>query len=369
VHRNGLRAALALEDGFVIEGRGFGSPGLVTGEVVFNTGMVGYTESITDPSYWGQILIQTYPLIGNYGVSRDHFQSDRPKIRGFVVHELCKYPSHWSCELTLDEWLRKEGVPGIEQVDTRMLTKRIRTKGTMLGALQVSYKPIDLDALKKIAKEAEDPNKRDLASEVSCSRDYWIGDGDLRVALIDCGVKNSIIKYLVEISHFRLHILPINSDIERILSGDIRGIVVSNGPGDPSVLKYLIRNVRKLDQMGYPLMGICLGLQIISLALGGLTHKLKFGHRGQNHPVKTVDGHAFITSQNHGYAVDESSIDSSELQVTMWNANDGTVEGIKDRNNRIYAVQFHPEASPGPLDTLHVFKIFRKIVEEADKIG
>ncbi|MGQ9513568.1 MAG: glutamine-hydrolyzing carbamoyl-phosphate synthase small subunit [Thermoproteota archaeon] len=354
-----------LDDGTLLTGFGFGSSGLVTGEVVFNTGMVGYTESITDPSYHGQILIQTYPLIGNYGVCRDHFESDSPKIEGYVVRELCRQPSHWSSELSLDDWLAESSVPGIEGVDTRFLTRKIRTYGTMLGALKVfdHEEPFDPNSLKRLLGHIEDPNKRDLVREVATDRVIWYNEsGKVVIAVVDCGVKRSIIKSLVR-RGAKVALVPPSLKYDEILSLGVKGVVLSNGPGDAKFVPYVIETTRCLMDLDIPILGICLGIQILALASGGDTYKLKFGHRGQNHPVLDLrTGKAYITSQNHGFAVDPSSLSNTEFEVTMINANDRTVEGMKHKRKSIMAVQFHPEASPGPLDTQYIFDDFLKEV-------
>lgn len=354
-------ALLVLEDGSLFRGYGFGALGRVEGEVVFNTGMVGYPESITDPSYKGQILIQTYPLIGNYGVCPRHFESDAPRIEGFVVRNLCREPSHWASELSLDEWLERSGVPGIEGVDTRLLTKKIRVHGTMLGILRTYGRgdEPDIDQLLEEVKCVEDPNKRDLVAEVATHETvkHDVG-GRYEVVLIDCGVKRSIITSLSNRGLNVMRVPPVTRPDE-ILDLNPDGIVVSNGPGDPKMVPCVINALRELIPTRIPLLGICLGTQLVALALGGDTYKLKFGHRGQNHPcLKVGTNQAFITSQNHGYVVSPESLEGTGLRVDLVNANDRTVEGISHDEFPLYAVQFHPEASPGPLDTQHVFDRF-----------
>ena len=355
------KAILVLEDGTLVTGYGFGSTCKAYGEVVFNTGMVGYVESITDPSYQGQILVQTYPLIGNYGVCPEHFESDKPKITGYVIRELCLEPNHWASRKTLDEWLRESGIPGICGVDTRMLTKKLRVKGVMLGILQVYEhgEDVDVEKLVKEAKNIPDPNKRDLAKEVSTRRIIKHNvNGKYNVALIDCGVKRSIIRNLLA-RGLNVTQYPIETPADIIISDKPDGILLSNGPGDPKMVSYLIKNVVKLIETGIPIFGICLGCQILALAFGGDTYKLKFGHRGQNHPALDLkDGvKCYITSQNHGYAVNPYSL-PSDVEVTFINANDKTVEGIRHKNLPVFAVQFHPEASPGPYDTEFFFDEF-----------
>lgn len=358
-------AILVLEDGTVVQGAGFGAFTKTSGEVVFNTGMVGYTEALTDPSYHGQILVQTYPLIGNYGVSRSHFESDGPKVRGYVIHELCREPSHWSAEMTLDEWLERSGVPGIEGVDTRMLTKKIRVKGTLLGVLIVRERGDlpDLEELKREAKTVPDPNKRALAYEVSTSqvKNYDVKDGK-DVVLVDCGVKSSIITNVLARGYNVIQVPP-KTSAAKILDMEPEAVVLSNGPGDPKMCKEVIETTTTLIHEGTPLLGICLGSQIIGLSLGGDTYKLKFGHRGHNHSCLDVKtGRCYITSQNHGYVLDAKTLETSGLRINMIHANDRTVEGIEHQTLPIKAVQFHPEVSPGPLDTNFYFdQFFREL--------
>ncbi len=354
-------AVLVLEDGDIFIGTGFGAITETSGEVVFNTGMVGYTEALTDPSYHGQILIQTYPLIGNYGVSRSHFESSRPKVRGYVIHELCRQPSHWSAELTVDAWLEEEGIPGIENVDTRLLTKRLRVKGTQLGLLLVKERG-DLPGIEELRAEVQnvlDPNTRQLAYEVATSEiKCFEGRFDKSVVLIDCGVKNSIITNILKLG-YTVYQVPPTISTQKILDLEPEAVVLSNGPGDPKKYHEVITTTSTLIEEQIPLMGICLGSQIICLALDGDTYKLKFGHRGQNHPCIDVEtGRCYITSQNHGYVVDEATLHQTGLQVQLINANDKTVEGITHHEHFVRAVQFHPEASPGPLDYNFYFTQF-----------
>ena len=355
------RAFLVLEDGSSFQGVGFGAVGKITGEIVFNTGMVGYTEAITDPSYHGQILMQTYPLIGNYGVFTDHFESDGPKIQGYIIRELCREPSHWTSEITLDDWLTRNKVPGIEKIDTRLLTKKIRTEGTMLGILQV-YDKSDEPNLDELIEEIEhvpDPNERTLAYEVATDqiKRFDVGSS-LDVVLVDYGVKRSIVRNLTE-RGMNVIVVPPKTKAEEILNLNPEAVVLSNGPGDPKIYDETIREVEKLINSSIPILGICLGNQILTLALGGNTYKLHFGHRGHNHPcIDLNSGRCYITSQNHGYAVDRDSLEDTGLKTTFINANDKTVEGVSNKENNIYGVQFHPEASPGPNDVNHLFDIF-----------
>lgn len=322
--------------------------------------MVGYPESITDPSYYGQILIQTFPLIGNYGVNHYAFESDAPKVRGYIVRENCRTPSHWSSGMTLDEWLSKSGIPAIEGVDTRALTKKLRIHGVMLGILSV-YETCDEPSIREIMEEVKcipDPNCTDLARDVSVRKPvYYDAGGRYTVTLIDCGVKKSIIKNLL-VRGLNVRQVPIDTSPEVILNEKPDGILISNGPGNPKTLSYLICTIRELAESGVPIFGICLGCQLLALALGGDTYKMKFGHRGQNHPIIDVKtGRCYITSQNHGFAIDRQSL-PDELETVFINANDNTVEGIRHKRLPIFAVQHHPEASPGPNDTAFLFDIF-----------
>jgi len=350
-----------------VKGVGFGATRKVSGEVVFNTGMVGYPEAITDPSYNGQILMQTYPLIGNYGVCPDHFESDGPKIEGYIVHELCREPSHWASKKRLDEWLRETGIPGIERADTRMLTKKIRIYGVILGILWVyrNGDGPDFDELLKEARHIPDPNKTDLVAEVATKKVHKFNvKGKHHVVLVDCGVKRNIIRSLLD-KKLNVTVVPPNTTADKILDMKPDGIVLSNGPGDPKMVPYVIKTVKELTQVDTPIMGICLGNQILALAFSGDTYKLKFGHRGQNHPCVDLEtGRCYITSQNHGYAVKAESLKGTGLKVTWINANDKTVEGLEHIKKHIFAIQFHPEATPGPEDTQYLFDRFLKNMRE-----
>jgi len=364
-------AFLALEDGTAIHGKGFGAAGTVSGEVVFNTGMVGYTEAITDPSYKGQILMQTYPLVGNYGVNPKHFESDRPQIQGYVVHEACKQPSHWSSRRTIHEFLNAYDVPGIEGIDTRALTQKIRVHGVMKGILSVytlDDQP-DFNRLIEQARHVPDPNEEDLVARVSTTVPRLhnpVGRPRSRIVLIDCGAKNSIIRCLVSRGAQVVQV-PASSTVEDIMRSQPEGIVISNGPGDPKKVPYLIETVTKLVDERIPILGICLGNQIISLALGGDTYKLKFGHRGQNHPcIEKGTNRCYITSQNHGFAVRSESTRGTDLEISFINANDNTVEGIRHRELPVEGVQWHPESSPGPHDTEFMFDYFLDLIRRLD---
>lgn len=363
------KAVLVFKDGSHFFGHGFGATKKTSGEVVFSTGMVGYPEALTDPSYQCQILTLTYPLIGNYGVPpRDmesnvlkYFESESIKVRGLVVHELCDKPYHWASIKTLDEWLRDENIPGISRVDTRRLTKKLRVQGVMLGILKVCAEGEEPD-LEKLSEEAgriPDPNLRGLVKEVSIKEpiEYESG-GNRTVVLIDCGVKHSILRSLLK-RRFNVLRVPYDFSAAEILEYTPNGVVVSNGPGDPKKCEKTVDCVGRLVEEKIPLMGICFGTQMLALALGGDTYKLKYGHRSQNQPALHLEtGRCYITTQNHGYAVAPDSLNGKDLKVWFINANDKTVEGVKHVNQPAFGVQWHPEASPGPYDTEFLFDEF-----------
>ncbi|HLC00505.1 MAG TPA: glutamine-hydrolyzing carbamoyl-phosphate synthase small subunit [Candidatus Bathyarchaeia archaeon] len=369
------KAILVLEDGTVFTGQGFGATGKTTGEVVFSTGMVGYPEALTDPSYKGQILTITYPLVGNYGVPPAtldlglplYFESDCIQVRGLVIHELCKDPFHWAQTRTLDQWLTDEGIPGIYGIDTRRLTKKLRTHGVMLGIIRVyeSDEKPSLDALLNESANIPDPNLTDLVKEISVKEPvHYNVQGKNTIALIDTGVKNSIIRNFLKrgINVFRV---PYDFSAREILEYKPSGVVVSNGPGDPKKCVDAIQCTKELVEK-VPVMGICLGNQILMLAMGGETYKMKFGHRSQNQPALDLKtNRCYITTQNHGYAVDMNCLEKSPLECWFVNANDKSVEGIKHKTKPVFAVQWHPEASPGPYDTGFLFDEFSRMMEAA----
>jgi len=369
------KAVLTLEDGTIFVGKGFGATSKTSGEVVFSTSMVGYPEALTDPSYRGQILGLTYPLVGNYGVPPYdlnygiplYFESDRIQVRALAIHELCLEPYHWASTRTLDKWLTDEGIPGIYGIDTRRLTKKLRTHGVMLGTVKVceAGEEPNLDELLTEAKSIPDPNLTDLVKEVSVKEPvHYKADGAKTVVLIDCGVKFSIIRNLLKrgISVVRV---PYDFSAKEIMEYHPDGIFLSNGPGDPKKCVQTIESVRELVEK-VPLMGICLGAQILTLAVGGDTYKLKYGHRSQNQPALDLNtNRCYITTQNHGYAIDTECFCRIPLEPWFVNANDKTVEGVKHKTKPVFAVQWHPEASPGPYDTEFLFDTFAKMMEVA----
>lgn len=366
-------AVLVLDDGVVLEGEGFGCPTTVFGEAVFNTGMVGYIETLTDPSYKGQILSITYPLVGNYGVPDPtvaddsgiplNFESDSIQVRGLVIHELSKVASHWNLSMTLDEWLFKNNIPGISGIDTRQLTKSLREDGVRMAALKVSEHPIDTDALKEQLSDAPQYNSEHLVDDVSTKEHLTFGSGR-NVVVVDTGAKNAILRHIVNLG-YRAVKVPHNTKVSDILSYDPAGVIVSNGPGDPVHCPDTIHAARKILDEDIPMLGICLGAQIISLAGNAKTYKLKYGHRGQNKSCLDVfTGQVHVTSQNHGYAISPESLADSEFDLWFTNTDDGTVEGIRHKTRPCIAVQFHPEASPGPYDCEFIFKELQSMMED-----
>lgn len=370
---SGYAAKLILEDGSVFDGVGFGYPSETAGEVVFNTGMVGYIETLTDPSYKGQILCMTYPLVGNYGVPspdvKDEyglpkfFESDRIQAKALIIHDLSDVASHRSCVKTLDQWLYEEKIPGIYGIDTRTLTKKLRVHGVMMGAVVVSENAIDDVRLKKALDTARYEGLN-FMPEVSTNEPRAYGDqGKDCIVVLDTGVKYSIIRNIMR-TGYRVVRLPWDATYEQIMSYDPKGVVISNGPGDPKICTDTIKTAKKLIKESTPTLGICLGNQILALAGGADTYKLKFGHRGQNKPcIDRRNNQVYVTSQNHGYGIDPKSLGKTGFKVWFANADDGTVEGIEHKSKPLIAVQFHPEASPGPYDCMYVFDRFKEVID------
>jgi carbamoyl-phosphate synthase small subunit len=376
-----MNAKLVLENGLVFEGSSFGADTEAFGEVVFNTSLTGYQEIITDPSYCGQIVTMTNPLIGNYGINDDDLESAVPRVAGFVVREYSGIYSNHRATGSLGSWLRKSGIPGIQGIDTRMLTRVIRTSGAMRAV--VSATGTDTGILLEKVKASPSMAGLDLAREVTCADPYtWDAvdatpfslpaeSGDARgdgrrsphVVVYDYGIKRNILRRLRSYG-CRLTVVPASFPAEDLLAMNPDGIFLSNGPGDPEAVTYAIANIRSLIGKK-PVFGICLGHQLLALALGGKTYKLKFGHRGANHPVKNLlTGEIEITSQNHGFAVDPDSLDPADVEITHVNLNDGTNEGIRHRHLPVFSVQYHPEASPGPHDSDYLFRSFARMLAE-----
>jgi carbamoyl-phosphate synthase small subunit len=372
------KAILVLEDGSVYEGHSFGAEATAYGEVVFNTSMTGYQEMLTDPSYAGQILIPTYPLIGNYGINESDFESRQIQVRGFAVREYCSQPSHWQSTRTLHEFLLACGIPGISGIDTRALTRRLRSSGVMMGILSSEM------TVEEASKELKSLPKyafTDFVHQVSTEKAYkWQSNTPatvtlpslslrgvsatkqfLKILVIDYGLKYNILRTLSQLG-CQASAVPCTTPAEDILASNPDGIVLSPGPGDPALLDDITDTVRELIGRK-PIMGICLGHQFIGRALGAKTFKLKFGHRGGNHPVRDLaTGRVYITAQNHGYAIDADTLKQG-LEVSHINLNDGTVEGLCHRDLPILSIQYHSEASPGPLDNMYLFERFLEIVK------
>lgn len=365
---------LILDDGTVFEGTGFGYPTNVFGEIVFNTGMVGYTETLTDPSYAGKILTLTYPLVGNYGVPdpnlkdedglSKYFESDKIQVRGLVIHELSDTASHWNLKLTLDEWMYAQQVPGISGIDTRFLTTKLREKGVMMATLAVSDSEIDNKDLQKQLESVTPYTKENFMDQVSTKQEKMYGQSGDTVVVVDTGAKNAILRNLRNLG-YKVIKVPWDTSIEKILSYNPKGVVISNGPGDPENCKETIVTAKKLIEKNIPTLGICLGAQILGLAGDAQTYKLKYGHRGQNKSCfNLLDNQVYVTSQNHGYCIEPESLKNSQFNLWFTSTDDKTVEGIKHKKQNCIAVQFHPEASPGPYDCKFVFEELKNLMGE-----
>lgn len=356
-----MQARLLLQDGTLFTGTAFGAEGEKTGEVVFNTGITGYQEVLSDPSYCGQIVTMTYPLIGNYGITRDDFESVRPFVHGFVVRRHESVPSNWRAEYSVDDLLKEYDIPGISEIDTRMLTRIIRHYGTMKAILTTSNKRVE--ELMEMMGDTTIEELRNQVARTSTTAAYSSPGTKERIVLVDYGAKTGILR---ELNNRGCDVVVVPHDVTadeiRRLNPD--GIQLSNGPGDPKDVPYAVQTISEL--LGeYPIFGICLGHQLFALACGADTEKLKFGHRGGNHPVKELEsGRCFITSQNHGYTVNEESIASTDLEVTHINNNDKTVEGLKHTRYPAFSVQYHPEAAPGPHDSSYLFDRFLQLIAD-----
>lgn len=356
------KAILALEDGTIFKGTSFGAVGEQSGEVVFNTSMTGYQEILTDPSYKGQIVTMTYPLIGNYGINAQDCESEKPHLSGFVVREASKIMSNWRAEMSLDDFLKKHNVIGIEGIDTRALTLHIRSAGAMKGI--ISTEDLDAKSVIQKAKESVGLVGKDLVKKVTCKETYaWNKEGEIKIVLLDCGAKHNIMRELAK-RNCEVTVVPAKTSALEILALKPDGVMLSNGPGDPAAVTYVIETVKNLIGK-VPLFGICLGHQMLGLALGGKTYKLKFGHRGANHPVMDLRTRKVeITSQNHGFCVDLNSLDQNIVELTHVNLNDQTSEGLRHKKYPVFSVQYHPEACAGPHDSNYLFDEFIKIIRE-----
>ncbi len=377
-----MRALIALEDGRIFEGQSFGATGTRVGEICFNTSMTGYQEVLTDPSYRGQVVAMTYPLIGNYGTNSTDQESRSPHVRGFVIEELSEAPSSWRSEMSLPDYLRQWDIPGIEGIDTRALTRHLRTRGAMKACLTTeNMSAADATALAlagegvigmDYVREVSTPDIYQWDPEDELSKPWMLTNGTERtptlppirfhIVAYDYGIKRNIMRLLRQ-KGFRVTVVPAETPAEKVLSLNPDGVFLSNGPGDPSALSYAHTAVRNLIGKK-PIFGICLGHQVLGFAFGGSTFKLKFGHRGGNQPVKDLHtGKVAITSQNHGFAVDPKSL-PAEVELTHINLNDGTVEGMRHKELPIFSVQYHPEAAPGPHDASYFFSEFADLIEK-----
>lgn len=351
-----MKAYLILEDGTVFTGKSIGSTKEIISEIVFNTSMTGYLEVLTDPSYAGQAVVMTYPLIGNYGICYEDMESAKPWPDGYIVRELSRMPSNFRCEGTIQEFLEKHDIPGIAGIDTRALTKILREKGTMNGMITTcEYEDLS-EVLPKIAAY----NTGKVVEKVTCTEKYVLEGNGPKVALLDLGAKRNIARNLNR-RGCEVTVYPALTTAEEIIASNPDGIMLSNGPGDPKECTSIIEEIRKLYNTDIPIFAICLGHQLMALATGADTHKMKYGHRGGNHPVKNLKtGKVEITSQNHSYAVDEASLKGTDLTVTHVNLLDHTVEGLECKKDKVFSVQYHPESAPGPEDSGYLFREFVK---------
>ena len=357
-------AILYLQDGTSFRGRTLKETGETAGEAVFNTAMTGYQEILTDPSYTGQIVVMTYPLIGNYGVNDEDVESDRIHVKGFVVKEFCRRPSNWRSQKSLIDYLNANKIIAIEGVDTRALTRHLRISGAMKAL--ISTEDFDPKSLQEKIDAMPSMEGMDFVKDVSTVKKYvWKQAGPRRykIAAIDCGIKFNILRILADLG-CEVHVFPARATFKEIMSIKPDGLFISNGPGDPAVVTYVIDTVKEF--LGkVPIFGICLGNQILGLALGGKTYKLKFGHHGANHPVKDFEiNRIAVTSQNHGFCVDINSLDLKEIEVIHMNLNDQSVEGIRHKGFPAFSIQYHPEAAPGPHDAKYLFNQFIEMIDK-----
>ena len=371
-----MEAILLLEDGTCFRGRAIGARGEKCGEAVFNTSMSGYQEILTDPSYYEQIITMTYPLIGNYGTNTTDVESRKSFVSGFIVKEGCKYPSNWRNEMSLDDYLKSQNIVGLEGIDTRKLVRHLRTQGAMRGI--ISSVDSDIDSLMTKIQAYPGLVGRDIVKDVTTDKQYKWEEGitdvvsgeqtnpakDCKVVAYDFGIKRNILRLLCA-QGFDVTVVPAATPAEDVLAMKPDGVFLSNGPGDPAPVEYAIDNIKKL--LGrVPVFGICLGHQLLALAIGATSYKLKFGHRGANHPVKNLDtGRIEVTSQNHGFCIDLDSIEGVNVKATHINLNDNTLAGIRCEDVPAFSVQYHPEASPGPHDSRYLFDYFREMIEKA----
>jgi len=363
-------AAVVLEDGRIFSGVSFGAERDTEGEVVFTTSMTGYQEVATDPSFRGQIVCMTYPIIGNYGVTAGDEQSRQPWISGMIVRDYTDVPSNWRSERSLAEYFRAHDIPAISGIDTRALTRHIRTLGAMRGLLISSVGGQSHDDLRQRARHAWSPSDSNVVADVSSSEQRIVGQGDLHVVLIDCGVKENILESLRR-RGVHVTVVPFDTTVEEIRALRPDGVLTSPGPGDPENADPAVATVKNVVDDGVPYLGVCLGHQLLALAIGASTSKLKFGHRGGNHPVMDLDsGRVYVTAQNHGYQVDADSVPSGNgWRVSQVNLNDGSVEGLAHSELPIFSVQYHPEGSPGPQDNQYVFDRFLDLLRDRKRQG
>lgn len=356
------KAYLLLADGTLFTGTAVGYEGQSTGEIVFNTGMAGYQEVLTDPSYYGQTVCMTYPLIGNYGINFEDYESRKSWVSGFIMREMCEYPSNWRAKLTLDDYLKSQKVIGLSGIDTRKLTRILRNSGVMNGVIYTEGFEPDEKTIEKMKHYAV---VEAVKAVTSSENKVYPAEGETkyRVALYDFGVKYNIERELCK-RGCEVTVIPGNTSADEALTGGYDGYMLSNGPGDPAENTEIVANLKKLLASGKPIFGICLGHQLLSLAIGAATTKLKYGHRGVNHPVKDIDtDRTYITSQNHGYAVVAETVDPKLARVRYVNLNDGTVEGLEHIDKPVFTVQYHPEVCPGPMDTSYLFDLFIQNIE------